>query len=166
MAEKGGDRLTEYHFTYTAPDPKNTAISPAVLEFDVYPESNPPTNVHAMIGRNGCGKTYLIRNMVQCLQDREGPFGKFTYREASGESREFANVVCIAFSPFDAFPEVDKKRRDLPAKFVGLNEKMLFPDDDSVIGKKKKDLKGYLIERNLLMFGKMEVFLKIMSMGY
>lgn len=139
MAEKGGDRLTEYHFTYTAPDPKNTAISPAVLEFDVYPESNPPTNVHAMIGRNGCGKTYLIRNMVQCLQDREGPFGKFTYREASGESREFANVVCIAFSPFDAFPEVDKKRRDLPAKFVGLNEKMLFPDDDSVIGKKKKD---------------------------
>lgn len=139
MAEKGGDRLTEYHFTYTAPKPKNTAISPAVLEFDVYPESNPPTNVHAMIGRNGCGKTYLIRKMVQCLQDRNGSYGKFTYHEATGESREFANVVCIAFSPFDAFPEVDKKKRDIPATFIGLNEKMLFPDADLVAKKKKED---------------------------
>ena len=147
MAEKGGDRLTEYHFTYTAPDPQNTAISPAVLEFDVYPESNPPTNVHAMIGRNGCGKTYLIRKMVQCLQDRKGHFGKFTYREATGESREFANVVCIAFSPFDAFPEVDKKKRDIPATFIGLNEKMLFPDSDIVAKKRKEDeKKNILIE--------------------
>ena len=146
MAEKGEDRLTEYHFTYTAPSPKDATIQPAILEFKVDPASNPPTNVHAMIGRNGCGKTYLIRNMVQCLQERNGPYGKFTYQKAQGEAREFANVVCIAFSPFDAFPEVDKKKRDLPAEFVGLNEKMLFPDADSIENTGKESRKNILIE--------------------
>lgn len=122
MAEKGGSRLTKYHFTYTAPRTEKKDIVPTALEFIVEPESNPPSNIHAMIGRNGCGKTYLIHHMVKCLQDRNGGHGKFTYHGEPEEIREFANVVCIAFSPFDRFPQPVMRKSDIPASFVGLNE--------------------------------------------
>lgn len=122
MAERGGARLTEYHFAFTAPKPETKDIEPTKLEFIVTPESSPPTNVHAIIGRNGCGKTYLIHHMVKCLQDRNGGYGEFTYYGKAEDIREFANVVCVAFSPFDCFPQPVMRKSDLPATFVGLNE--------------------------------------------
>lgn len=125
MAEKGHARLTKYHFSYTAPQPKEPQIKPVSLEFAVDPASNPPTNVHAMIGRNGCGKTHLIHHMVQCLQDKHGNYGRFNFFDNIEATQEFANVICIAFSPFDSFPKAVKKKRDLPATFVGLNEDVL-----------------------------------------
>lgn len=122
MAERGGARLTKYHFAFTALKPETKDIEPTKLEFIVTPESSPPTNVHAIIGRNGCGKTYLIHRMVKCLQDRNGGYGEFTYYGKAEDIREFANVVCIAFSPFDCFPQPVMRKSDLPATFVGLNE--------------------------------------------
>ena len=119
---QGGARLTPYHFTYTAPETEDEDIQPVILDFHVDPKPYPPTNVHALIGRNGCGKTYLIRNMVQCLQDPKGRHGKFTYTDETGLMREFVNVICIAFSPFDDFSDLDKKKSVLPTKFVGLDK--------------------------------------------
>lgn len=130
MAEHGGARLTEFHFRYEAPKPKNTDIQPVTLEFKVTPESIPPTNVHAMIGRNGCGKTYLIHNMVQCLQERTGSYGQFIHVDKTDKVQDFANLVCIAFSPFDSFPEAVKEKRDIPAVFVGLNEQVISMQGD------------------------------------
>lgn len=118
---KGGARLTPYSFTYTAPEPSDKEIPPVRLEFRVDPKPYPPTNVHALIGRNGCGKTFIIRHMVQCLQEREGDYGKFEYKaEQDGQGREFVNVICIAFSPFDDFASLIKEDGLLPATFVGL----------------------------------------------
>ena len=125
MAEHGGARLTDFHFQYKAPKPKDPSIQRVTLNFKVTPESNPPTNVHAMIGRNGCGKTYLIHNMVQCLQARTGDYGEFIHVDKTDTSQDFANLVCIAFSPFDSFPEAVKEKRDIPAVFVGLNEQVI-----------------------------------------
>lgn len=130
MAKFGGVRLTEFHFRYQAPKPKIADIPSVTLEFKVTPESNPPTNVHAIIGRNGCGKTYLIHNMVQCLQDQIGGFGQFVHIGKTDVVQDFANLVCIAFSPFDSFPEAVKEKRDIPAVFVGLNEQVISAQAD------------------------------------
>lgn len=116
---QGGARLTKYHFAYRTQNPEN----PVTLDFQVDPESKVPTNVHALIGPNGCGKTYLIRNMVQCLQDKNGGYGEFRYLDESGGTVKFVNVLCIAFSPFDDFSELIKDRGDIPATYVGLNKK-------------------------------------------
>ena len=116
---QGGARLTKYHFQYSTPDSKD----PVTLDFLVDPESRIPTNVHALIGPNGCGKTYLVRNMVQCLQDKTGDYGQFAYLEEKGGAEKFVNVLCIAFSPFDDFSELIKDRADIPATYVGLNKK-------------------------------------------
>lgn len=119
---KGSARLTPYHFTYTAPDPENDRVTPVKLKFDVDPKPYPPTNVHALIGRNGCGKTYLIRNMVRCLQNPAGGHGEYSYNDTTGLMREFVNVICIAFSPFDDFSDLEKIESALPMTFVGLNK--------------------------------------------
>ena len=116
----GGARLTKYHFVYTAPGEQN----PLELDFRVDPESKLPTNVHAIIGRNGCGKTYLIRNMVQCLQHPNNiKYGGFTYLDDEEGMGKFVNVLCIAFSPFDDFAELIKSDGEIPATYVGLNKK-------------------------------------------
>lgn len=161
MAEKGDARLTRYHFSYTAPQPKEPQISPVVLEFAVDPESNPPTNVHAMIGRNGCGKTHLIHNMVQCLQDRKGIYGKFDFLDNPDQKQEFASVICIAFSPFDSFPKAVKRKSDLPATFVGLNEDLL--SRENLVSREKKEEIGTTdnpASRNRLMEAICEQFWK------
>lgn len=121
---QGKDRLTEYHFSYTSPQPGNPVIPPVSLQFDVTPDSKPPTNIHALIGRNGCGKTYLIKHMVQSLQEKDGSHGQFVFtdRENKPVPMSFANVVCIAFSPFDNFAELLSGHASLPSTFIGLDK--------------------------------------------
>lgn len=120
----GKARLTQYHFTYTAPRPRNRRIPAASLRFDVAPASKPPTNIHALIGRNGCGKTFLIKHMVQCLQEKKGKHGEFLFFDEKGNPvpMSFANVVCIAFSPFDNFAELLNDNAALPSTFIGLDK--------------------------------------------
>lgn len=113
----GGTRLTKYDFSYFSPI--NQKVSPYELTFKVIPESNPPSNIHVIIGRNGVGKTHLIRNMIQSLiydEDKYGHFEVDTWDDAS-----FANVVCVAFSAFDEFPS-SKKTGKIPYLFVGLEQ--------------------------------------------
>lgn len=63
-------KLTSYDFTYTAPKSKNTDLY-VELSFNVQPKSNPPTNVHVVIGRNGVGKTHLLNNILNSLLSSE-----------------------------------------------------------------------------------------------
>ena len=63
----GGVRLTPYHFTYTAPKRTQRGQEEVRMEFDVEPESFPPTNIHVLIGRNGVGKTHTFNLMVKAL---------------------------------------------------------------------------------------------------
>ena len=120
----GRARLTKYHFSYTAPKPKSRLIPPVSMTFDVTPSSKPPTNIHALIGRNGCGKTFLIKHMVQCLQDAGEGHGEFLFEDENSKPipMSFANVVCIAFSPFDNFAELLNAKAALPSKFIGLDK--------------------------------------------
>ena len=44
------------------------------MEFQVDPDSEPRTNIHAIIGRNGVGKGFLLRDMSRSLLfDKRGP---------------------------------------------------------------------------------------------
>lgn len=80
------------------------------LEFIVRPESLPPTNVHAIIGRNGVGKTTLLAHMAEaaCFGDRarfiHPEIGSFLNRLGnSSPAGMFTNVVGVSFSAFDHF---------------------------------------------------------------
>lgn len=115
---RGGVRLTEYDFTYYSSEKQK--ISPYELSFKVIPESNPPSNIHVLIGRNGVGKTYLIRNMIKSLEnDGAGTYGHF--QMGADNEGTFANIVCVAFSAFDEFPTT-REDNAIPYLFVGLEQ--------------------------------------------
>lgn len=128
---RGGRRLAEYRFSYAIS--RSSFFKPTQLEFNVKPESNPPTNVHVVIGRNGTGKTRLIKSMINSICFNNHTDGQFVYVHQDNLSRkaEFANVLCIAFSPFDDFSElistastVENKSK-IHCSFIGLNKQLI-----------------------------------------
>ena len=123
----GGVRLSRYVFTYTSSKPQRSRLSPTKFEFVVEPESQPPTNIHVIIGRNGVGKTRLLNNMTRALVETAADtdvVGSF-----SGDaddllaSRLFANLVSVTFSAFDSFepPLVQQNKSEgVQYSYVGL----------------------------------------------
>lgn len=110
----GGARLTPFDFEYTIS--LNGLLKPIEFDFSVQPESNPPTNVHVIVGRNGVGKTYLFRNMIQSivLENNNDEFGKFTWHQD-----EISRVVFVSFSAFDKQLIITEKTK-MPYINVGL----------------------------------------------
>ncbi|MFE9469403.1 hypothetical protein ACFYNW_38515 [Streptomyces virginiae] len=56
-------RLLDYHFAYTPPTKQ--AHESVTLDFKADPGSTPPSNVHVLIGRNGVGKTTLLKRIAR-----------------------------------------------------------------------------------------------------
>ena len=94
---QGGEALTAFNFRYE-PD---AGAGKAELGFEVAPESAPPTNVHAIIGSNGVGKTTLLRNMIKALRGKAPAAGRFVESAADDGAARFVNLVTVAFSAFD-----------------------------------------------------------------
>lgn len=124
----GGVRLTHYSFDYTVARRSSSTFSPPpVLAFNVVPDSNPPTNIHVLIGRNGVGKTQLLHHMTTALVAGNAPSGKQggfqpDLDEESGE-KMFANLVSVTFSAFDPFiqlSELSEKERKINYAYIGL----------------------------------------------
>lgn len=137
----GGTVLTEYSFRYEAPIPQNERVERLTLEFEVTPDSTPPTNIHVLIGRNGVGKTYLLNGMTKALvrpdksPDDSGVFR--TGENVFGQSSEnpFANILSITFSAFDDFelvPERKNVSRGVRYSNVGLRKRVKNRSDDWV----------------------------------
>ncbi|MDE1161181.1 MAG: AAA family ATPase [Acidobacteriaceae bacterium] len=121
---RGGARLTKYSFVYDAP-PLGRGRRPAVsFSFEVEPESQPPTNVHVIIGRNGVGKTHLLNGMARALvTPHEDAAGTFRDLASSDPNTSFANLVSVTFSAFDPFePLTSDQNRKSPVRFayIGL----------------------------------------------
>jgi predicted ATPase len=125
----GGARLTEYQFSYKGPTRIGShEVENVEIEFDVQPESSPPTNIHVIIGRNGVGKSYLLNSMVRSIVGSEySPEfdGEFSSTDEDGDPVEipFANVVSVSFSAFDEFellPDADADRKRVGYSYVGL----------------------------------------------
>lgn len=80
----GGAVLTEYDFNFSV----KSGDSISTFEFEVEPEALPPTNIHAIIGTNGSGKTTTLKGIIDGYLD-------------DSLNAEFSNAVYISFSVFD-----------------------------------------------------------------
>lgn len=114
-------KLTEYQFNYIAPKIRNSTEPPVELNFHVIPNSNPPTNINVLIGRNGVGKTHLLNNMLESLLSTEKltKYGTFD----SEDEILFANIVFVTFSAFDESEpkkEVKDKTKNIDYSYIGL----------------------------------------------
>lgn len=61
----GGTELTDYDFRFELDQLEKRAGF--TLDFVVKANSLPPTNIHAIIGRNGVGKTSLLNSMIRAV---------------------------------------------------------------------------------------------------
>ncbi len=133
----GKAALTRYNFSFTlGPDGRGGQEQ---IGFDVVPEQLPPSNVHVLIGRNGVGKTHLLKDLALCACGRGTvAFGRRLDFAGNDESRsedwgsaEFANVIVVSFSPFDSYRDVARMVEpagnaqncigaSAPCRFVGL----------------------------------------------
>lgn len=132
---RGGARLSRYNFSYTAPKPIRSKVPPVRLEFEVEPESEPPTNIHVLIGRNGVGKTHLLNGMTRALVGTEGEEESLGSFEGDTDDlldeRLFANLVSVTFSAFDPFgplPNRQDKSSGVQYAYIGLRRTGLGED--------------------------------------
>ncbi|MBO4703076.1 MAG: AAA family ATPase [Lachnospiraceae bacterium] len=117
---RGEAVLTPYNFSYVIKN-DNPFVSDSFLDFSVEPDSLPPTNVHALIGSNGTGKTTLIKHMIKSICEGDSSKGKFSYSEMCEEGEGiFENIICISFSPFDDYSEIEHCGNNI--KYIGIRK--------------------------------------------
>lgn len=87
-------RVVPFRWTYTL---GGEGLLPAhEFTFDAEPGSRPPTNLHALIGRNGVGKSTLLHRIAaDAMADR------ITVESEADEDNSFNGCVVVSFSPFD-----------------------------------------------------------------
>lgn len=83
-------------------------IDGSYIEFKVKRETFPSTNIHAIIGSNGVGKSYLLREL-------------YNRHISSSANSDLLRVIYISFSPFegDSFIESSQK-----SYFIGFSSKL------------------------------------------
>ncbi|MCR4677546.1 MAG: AAA family ATPase [Lachnospiraceae bacterium] len=126
---RGEAVLTAYNFTYVINN-ENPFVDDCSLEFSVSPETLPPTNIHAVIGSNGIGKTTLIKNMAKSICKGDNEFGMFKYVDGKDkDASTFENIICISFNPFDDYSEVEYCNSNF--KYIGIKKEYEPVDEDA-----------------------------------
>lgn len=120
---RGDAKLTKFAFTYRLPAAGKQPA--AAMSFDVTPDSQPPTNVHVLIGRNGVGKTRCMRQLALALLGREADDGGSPgtiemLAEDTGGAVAFAGLVLVSFSAFDEFELAPTESDTMNCQQVGL----------------------------------------------
>lgn len=122
---RGGEIRTDYSFSYvSASSDRLTSIQ---LDFDVKTESSPPSNIHAIIGRNGVGKTTTLNRIVESVRsDISHPQSLYQRGWGVGgplQPNYFSGAVLVSFSAFDPFePPIEQLDRTIGAfiHYIGL----------------------------------------------
>lgn len=123
----GGERVTPYEFGYQ-PAPPAVLSDPVWrqhLDFTVIPDQQPPTNVHVVIGRNGVGKSHLLRNLVRVVADRRvqpAEVGRVIGDDLPGGGQLFLGVVAVSFSAFDEFVAIPEEHQRVPYLPIGAHD--------------------------------------------
>lgn len=141
--------LTDFHFGFELP-PAET-FAGFELEFHVKANSKPSTNIHALIGRNGVGKTTLLNSMVKVIADSSEIVASFytdnpLFGRKKIEDAFFSSLVSVAFSAFDPFDlpvENGDKERATQYSYVGLTD---YADEGGAIIKSKQQLHDEFVE--------------------
>ncbi|WP_031511395.1 ATP-dependent nuclease [Streptomyces megasporus] len=114
LIARGRDRVVPFRWSYTPP--AMGAETAPTLVFEARPDSLPPTNLHALIGRNGVGKSSLLRDLAQRVATGDIPV-------SSDEEDVGALTNCVAVS-FSAFDQLYTQQPDgdtaLPFTYIGL----------------------------------------------
>ena len=101
----GRSELTNYEFKFSRPESRDAGALD--IDFKVEVDSSLKTNIHAVVGQNGVGKTTLLNDMINAISTKEATSSRF--REIGrGEEREisedyFSSLVSVSFSAFDPF---------------------------------------------------------------
>lgn len=146
---EGGVPLTDYTFRFT--QDQSERLAGYKLDFRVVASSAPSTNIHAIIGRNGVGKTTLLNNMTAAVLD-SGQSGSRFEKPSWGpdfgpiNSDYFSALVSVSFSAFDPFnPPQEQPDPSLGTCYFYVGLKSL-ADDSGAILKSQTELDGELIE--------------------
>ncbi len=125
---KGEAELTDFKFKFARPETEQ--LGRIDLDFDLSVGSMPSTNIHAIIGRNGVGKTTLLNGMIEAITDRKSAIAKFFEKDSIWGEQEiendyFSSLVSVSFSAFDPF-NPPKEQPD-PSKgtcyfYIGLKD--------------------------------------------
>jgi len=100
------------------------------IPFKVKVGSIPSTNMHAFIGRNGCGKTTILNGMIDAITNPKHDSCAFTESQIFSETRipngYFRSLVSVSFSAFDPF--TPPQEQPDPAKgtkyfYIGLKSR-------------------------------------------
>ncbi|WP_306320514.1 MULTISPECIES: ATP-binding protein [unclassified Streptomyces] len=121
----GGVKVRDFLFQYSSPEIEELGRNSLDLRFEVFTNSQPPTNVHVLIGGNGVGKTTLLKGMSAAVSPgdtvepgEQGSFIDLEPSDATGRDNfPFQNVIFVSFSAFDPFIA-----RALPAEADGEQE--------------------------------------------
>ncbi|MCX6952973.1 MAG: AAA family ATPase [Verrucomicrobia bacterium] len=104
---EGGAVVIPFTLVYT-PATKLPTPEEGGLSFVVEPDSQPPTNLHVLIGKNGVGKSFTLHHMAKSLLIG-GKNSEVTGSFRSGQLNEpepIANLVSVSFSAFDSFEQL------------------------------------------------------------
>ncbi|MDP1068673.1 AAA family ATPase, partial [Klebsiella pneumoniae] len=121
----GLPELSDFHFSFNRKSAPG--FSDLTIPFEVTVNSMPSTNIHAFIGRNGCGKTTILNGMIGAITNPENNEYFFSENNRLIESRipkgYFRSLVSVSFSAFDPF--TPPKEQPDPAKgtqyfYIGL----------------------------------------------
>jgi ABC-type cobalamin/Fe3+-siderophores transport system ATPase subunit len=126
----GGARLTEYEFSYFpvgySDDEEQEKVE---LKFDVVPEEMPPTNIHVLIGKNGVGKTTLLKNML-CSLEFDEDIKDYGAVDMGWTNHSCANIVFVSFSAFDEYLQIEEPI--IPYLHIGLSKEEGMKDYDEL----------------------------------
>ena len=123
---QGNAVLTRFEFSFTFPVSEWGEVPP-VLVFRVNPNTEPPTNVHVLIGRNGVGKTRCIQNLIQSVLAGNQTNSLNGLLERLGNNSNewgFAGLVSVSFSAFDDFDISPASNSGIRVSQVGLRHKI------------------------------------------
>lgn len=114
----GGERFEGFKFSFRTRGSQDN-LGPS-MKFETTPFSQPPTNLHVLIGRNGVGKSTTLNAIAKRILDSTE--GDIESRPPS--LRKLTNLVSISFSAFDDFPilEVKRPQTQITYHYVGLKK--------------------------------------------
>lgn len=132
-----GPKLRQFQLAYTV---SFESLGEYPLEFRVEPDSDLPLNIHALIGRNGAGKTSILKAILMHELGAEvsepGPEGDYwprwqrdpiEVRRDDRDQNSVRRVVYVAFSHFDTIVRdneriVERRLVDNSFRYVGTRD--------------------------------------------
>jgi hypothetical protein len=150
----GDATLTKFWFAFELPT-RNLAGHSVELTFKIKPHSNPPTNVHVLIGRNGVGKSRCMQSLARAIVstgDRDGPDGAWRQIKEKVSNDvwatqdpdwRFAGVVFVSFSAFDSFKIhgiAALGTESIRATVIGLRNPTTNGNADTSVAKSREEL--------------------------